>query len=137
MAQNLYREWFVRGRCPAAFRDEIPVVRLAELVSTQYGFTASATDEDTGIKFLRITDISGSRVDWSNVPFCGISDDEVNKYELKAGDIVVARIGATAGYAKRIHKRHPKSVFASYLVRMQVNNPLHDYYIGMTVDSSL
>lgn len=134
MAQNLYREWFVRGRCPYAQASK-PLVRLEEVVTTQYGFTASAMDEDTGVRFLRITDISGNRIDWADVPFCEVSDDEFKKYELKTGDIVVARIGATAGYGRRIHKRHPKSVFASYLVRMQVKNPLHDYFVGMSVES--
>lgn len=136
LAQNLYREWFVRGRCPGAqMGNEGCLTRLEEIVMTQYGFTASATDENTGVKFLRITDISGNRIDWVNVPYCEVSDDDFKKYELKAGDVVVARIGATAGYGKRIHKRHPKSVFASYLVRMQVKNPLHDYFVGMSVES--
>jgi type I restriction enzyme S subunit len=53
----------------------------------------------------------------------------------KVNDVVVARIGATAGYAKRLNKNHPKAVFASYLVKMQAKNPLHGYFIGMTVES--
>ena len=139
-ARELYREWFVRGRCPYALAQQTnkeTVARLEELVTTQYGFTASSSEENTGVKFLRITDISGNRIDWDNVPFCEVSDEDFGKYELKVGDIVVARIGATAGYARRINKRHPKAVFASYLVRMQVMNPLHDYYVGMTIESQL
>ena len=140
VAQEVYREWFVRGRCPyvqTQRKNEGNVVRLEELVTTQYGFTASSTEENTGVKFLRITDISGNRIDWDSVPFCEVSEEDFSKYELKAGDIVVARIGATAGYARRINKRHPKAVFASYLVRMQVRNLLHNYYVGMTVESQL
>jgi type I restriction enzyme S subunit len=141
-AQNIYREWFVRGRCPRAVYEEgtdLPVgwkmISLYDLVDTQYGFTASATDENTGVKFLRITDISGNSLNWADVPFCQVSENDAKKYELKAHDIVVARIGATAGHAKRINKNHPKSVFASYLVRMQVRDYLHRYFIGMTVES--
>lgn len=143
-AQNLYREWFIRFRiADLGLRiDEntkLPVgwevESLYDLVETQYGFTASATDENTGVKFLRITDISGTTLDWENVPFCEVSDDDSEKYKLVVNDVVIARIGATAGYAKRINKNHPKAVFASYLVKMQAKKSLHGYFIGMTIES--
>src|SRR5947209_6237907 len=82
-----------------------------------YGFTASATREPIGPKFLRITDIVPDIIDWQSVPFCKIDEMGIHKYELKEGDIVIARTGATAGYAKHI-RNHPKSIFASYLVRI-------------------
>ena len=34
-----------------------------------YGYTASATQNDTGIKLLRITDIQDNKVNWENVMF--------------------------------------------------------------------
>ena len=143
-ANNLYREWFVRHRIngdelPIDEKTKLPVgwekKNLGELVKTQYGFTASATDTNTGVKFLRITDISGSAIDWDDVPFCEVSENDIKKYTLQTIDVVIARIGATAGHAKRVNKKHPKAVFASYLVKMQAENPLHGYFIGMTVDS--
>ena len=39
----------------------------------------------------------------------------MQKLRLCEGDIVIARTGATVGYANRLHKRHPEAVFASYL----------------------
>ena len=44
---------------------------------------------------------------------------------LAAGDIVIARTGATVGYAKLI-RDDKDSVFASYLVRIRVNCELAD-----------
>ncbi len=41
------------------------------------------------------------------------------KYILEEGDIVFARTGATAGKSYLI-KNPPDSVFASYLIRLQV-----------------
>lgn len=48
-----------------------------------YGYTASATQNNTGIKLLRITDIQNNRVDWESVPFCNIQPDDIEKFELK------------------------------------------------------
>ena len=67
-----------------------------------YGYTASATSENTGVKFLRITDIVPSRIDWESVPFCKISPSDLDKYQIREGDIVIARTGATTGYNKTI-----------------------------------
>src|SRR3989338_4263784 len=65
--------------------------------STQYGYTASAIERQDGPRLLRITDIQDGRVEWSSVPSCKIPKEEIPKYQLKAGDIVFARTGATTG----------------------------------------
>jgi type I restriction enzyme S subunit len=142
IAEEIYREWFVRFRFPghegATFEKGIPAgwqtKRLADLARTQYGFTASSEHSGEGSKFLRITDIVPSAIDWDNVPHCTISEKEEEKYLLKEGDIVVARTGATVGYAKRINKLHPRSVFASYLVRLIPNNKTHSLYLGLSIE---
>ena len=65
-----------------------------------YGYTASASQEECGPKFLRITDIVPDRINWNTVPYCSIEDKKIEKYNLEAGDIVIARTGATTGYNK-------------------------------------
>ena len=45
-----------------------------------YGLTTSATSSDTGIKFLRITDIQENGVDWQSVPFCECSEKDLKQY---------------------------------------------------------
>ena len=101
----------------------------------QYGYTETATNEPIGSKFLRITDIAQSQIDWSSVPYCPISDDNHSKYVLTEGDIVVARTGATVGVAKMIGKHIPDSVFASFLVRIKPINPDYKYYFGICITS--
>lgn len=142
-ARELYKEWFVRMRFPdhkqAKFVKGVPegweVCKLGELVSSQYGYTASATQENIGPKFLRITDIADIRIVWDDVPNCAIPDKDKKKYLLKNGDIVVARTGATVGFAKRLNKLHPPTVFASYLVRLKPKNLIHSYYLGIIAES--
>jgi type I restriction enzyme S subunit len=112
--------------------DCVPLRDICEQVN--YGYTASAKQEPIGPKFLRITDIVDELINWHSVPYCKISEKEFAKYELQQGDIVIARTGATSGYAKMI-KKHPKAVFASYLVRLRIKKE-HDWrYAGLIVES--
>lgn len=142
-ARQLYREWFVRLRFPGhehtSVVDGVPdgwqrkrILDFCE--SVDYGYTASAELEDVGPKFLRITDIVGFSIDWDTVPRCVIEESRLTKFLLRKGDIVVARTGATVGHAKRINKRHPSAVFASYLVRMRPRPEL-DSIMGVFVES--
>ena len=102
--------------------------------SVNYGYTASANPEPIGPKFLRITDIVPEQIDWTSVPHCEIVDEKFSKYQLAEGDIVIARTGATTGYAKRIRTEH-QVVFASYLVRIRVNSKYDNRYVGFVVES--
>jgi len=104
------------GPIPAHWR----VVRLGEVAEKpQYGYTTSATDQPVGPKFLRITDIQEGRVLWAAVPYCEIAQSDMERFLLKTGDILVARIGATTGKTFLVTEC-PPAVFASYLIRVRV-----------------
>ena len=90
---------------------------LGQYTNSQYGYTESATQEPIGPKFLRITDIQDGTVDWDKVPYCNISEDDLEKYLIRSGDIVIARTGATTGKSYLIAD-DIKAVFASYLIRL-------------------
>ena len=113
------------GPLPAHWR----VVRLGEVVERpQYGYTASANQEKIGPKLLRITDIQDDTVYWPTVPFCSIERKDLEKYLLKRGDILVARIGATTGKTYLVNEC-PLSVFASYLIRLRTTSDLLPEYL--------
>ena len=121
---------------PDAPRDAWKKVTLRDICEVvQYGYTASARSAPAGPKFLRITDIVPTALDWSSVPYCEISEDKVDRYTLRDGDIVIARTGATTGYAK-LMKHPPKAVFASYLVRLSVKDGIDSRYVGAIVESA-
>src|SRR5690606_2480468 len=67
-AQAVYRSWFLDR-----IEEDCEKIELNKLVQTQYGYTESASLEEIGPKFLRITDIAQNQIDWSNVPYCKIS----------------------------------------------------------------
>ena len=122
-------EWRIRNS---------PLMSLAEVAeSIHYGYTASASQEPVGPKFLRITDIVAPQIDWETVPHCKIEEKAVNKYRLHPGDIVIARTGATVGHAKLIRDDR-SAIFASYLVRIRIDNAkANPGYVGRVVESSL
>jgi type I restriction enzyme S subunit len=113
------------------------VKKLSDISTAQYGYTESASETPVGPKFLRITDIVPPQIDWEAVPFCPISESDFKKYKLSAGDIVVARTGATTGYAKLI-RNCPEAVFASYLIRFTVtDSDVLPEYLGRLMESEL
>ena len=78
----------------------------------QYGFAASAEIEPIGPKFLRITDINKNDwIDWESVPHCKIGKQDAYKYQIHAGDILIARM-ADPGHGIVVEMGE-KGVFAS------------------------
>ncbi len=112
------------------------ICQLGDLTTNiSYGYTASATEDRVGPKFLRITDIVHRSINWDKVPFCKIYNKE--KYELKEGDIVIARTGASTGSFALIDKDYD-AVFASYLIRFRFDKSLiSPLYVSYVLHSHL
>ena len=100
-----------------------------------YGLTASASNHSAGPKFLRITDIASGQLDWNTVPHVAADDECAVKYQLHDGDIVIARTGASTGASLYI-KNPPPAVFASYLVRLQINSDFDARFISYYLKSN-
>ena len=113
---------------------EIPesweMVRLGDYChKPDYGYTESANASPIGPQFLRITDIQNDKVNWDKVPYCVCSAEDKEKYSLKTGDIVIARIGATTGKAYMVEDC-PDVVFASYLIRVRTKDGLAPNFLA-------
>ena len=100
----------------------------------QYGYTGSAITIGK-YKMLRITDIQDNFVDWETVPFVEIDDKKAENYLLVNNDIVFARTGATVGKSFLIKSLTGKSVFASYLIRIQLKEDLDTQYVKYFFES--
>lgn len=113
------------GPIPAGWR----VGTLGEMCDKpQYGYTASASDEEIGPRFLRITDINKNDwIEWENVPFCEIDNKDRSKYTLQPGDLVIARM-ADPGHGALIEER-VEAVFASYLIRFRAKHAIFSRYL--------
>jgi len=122
-------EAFLKSASDAVFRmrPEWTEERVGDLCNRpQYGYTASATTEPIGPKFLRITDIQDGKVNWDEVPYCDCPEPE--PYLLQENDLVFARTGATTGKSFLI-RNCPEAVFASYLIRLRVRRLVDVEYL--------
>jgi len=100
----------------------------------KYGFTATASEAAVGPKFVRITDILGGSIDWERTPYCEF-DGDAEKFGIREGDLLIARIGASAGTVARVD-REEEAVFASYLVRVRVRPEVaDDRFVGFVLQS--
>lgn len=108
-------------------------VRLENLIEgTQYGYNASALQSGKN-KFLRISDIHESKVNWETIPFCNC-DDEKN-YLLKKEDILIARTGGTTGKSFKIDNPPAHSIYAGYLIRIRAKQEVNPDYIYLFLHS--
>lgn len=141
MAEELYREWFVRLRFPGHEKVKIvkgvpegwEIKRIGEIVSFKYGFTESSISDANFPKYLRVMDINkNSYIQWSDVPNCKIDEKDSETYALKKNDIVIARMASPGKVA--IVEKDIKAVFASYLIKMSLNNKfIKPYFIFYTL----
>ncbi len=123
MAQNLYREWFVKFHFPghqhARFVDS-PLGRIPEgwevatlgAVSTIIpGYAFRSKDwTDAGIPVIKIKNIRlGNLIDTEQVDHVpeGILSTTHKKYWLYNGDILIAMTGATAGKIGKLRSKEP------------------------------
>ena len=104
-------------------------VSLGEICThPQYGWTTKARNFGT-IKLLRTTDISSGEVDWTTVPFCSQVPTDLEKYLIEKDDILVSRAGSV-GLSFRVKEIYNfKSVFASYLIRFKVIQPILSQWV--------
>lgn len=106
-------------------------VALGEIAeSIDYGITASSSQRPIGPKFLRITDIQNGSVNWDTVPWCNCDAQSAADAQLKLGDIVFARTGATTGKSFLIRKCPSNTVFASYLIRVRVSSNAEPRFVS-------
>lgn len=83
---------------------------------------APIVDYNTGIKCLRIQDISQNKL-FDSWGFCEVEENNFNRFSLKKGDILVARTGATIGVNIQI-KDNLTAVYNNGLIRLKINNEI-------------
>lgn len=94
----------------------------------QYGYTTKAANEGD-LHLLRTTDITSGVIDWRTVPYCSENPDDVEKYLLEDGDIVISRAGSVG--VSYLLENPKQSVFASYLIRFRpfINRKFFRYFL--------
>lgn len=113
----------VKAKKKIKIKSKWEIVKFGDIASTQYGYTAKATNNGT-IRYLRITDINddGSiQRPESDAKYITPSQDIIKQFLLNDGDIVIARSGTVGKAAIYKSDEHEQMLFASYLVRLLVD----------------
>jgi len=101
---------------------------LGTIAEFSYGYTATAQDAGD-IRFIRITDINkNGALKENDAKFIDFSD-KLARYQVKKGDLLVARTGGTFGKTL-FYKDDCPAVYASFLIKISLNNGwlLPDFY---------
>lgn len=100
-----------------------PVKRLGDLVEgVQYGTSARAHSEPHGVPIVRMNNLQDDDWDFSDRKWVSLSQEELNRYRLEPGDLLVNRTNSKELVGKAGVFREPGEwVFASYLIRMRVD----------------
>lgn len=107
----------------AGFTDAWELRKLGILVqSFEYGLNAAAMEYDGKNKYLRITDINDEthefKTDVLTSPDVDLATAE--KYQLKDGDVLFARTGASVGKTYRYKESDGLVYFAGFLIRARI-----------------
>ena len=99
-------------------------VRLGDLTkSSRYGISSRAQLAPVGVPILRMGNIVGGYLDFSNLKYVELPDEQKRKYLLRPGDVLINRTNSLelVGKAATFDRRDGEWVYASYLVRIQVD----------------
>lgn len=95
------------------------------LTDTSYGCSQKSSYEPTGVPILRIPNVLRGELDLADLQWINLSDEDVNRYTVKDGDILLVRSNGNPDYVGRcvVVKAPIKAmVYASYLIRLRVNS---------------
>ncbi len=102
----------------------------------QYGYNGPGLSNGK-FKLLRISDIQNGNVNWKTLPYCNISEQQVNIYQIQKNDIYIARTGGTIGKSFRLAVDMPNVVFAGYLIRFSFIEQRISKYINLFLNTPL
>ncbi len=93
------------------------------------GFYSTDAYVDFGTKLVRITDIaSNSSIDYSQMPYVKIKNNELDVFSIQEGDFLFARTGGV-GLFGVVEANFEKAVFASYLIRFRFDETVNRDYL--------
>ena len=91
--------------------------------SSRYGTSNRAHSDPTGVPILRMGNIVSGYLDFSDIKYVELPEEQKRKYLLSPGDVLVNRTNSLelVGKAATFDRREGEWVYASYLVRIQVD----------------
>lgn len=101
-----------------------PVYSLGEIAeSFRYGTSAKAYRHPDGTPVLRMGNLRAGHLDTTDLKYIQLSPNELSRYRLKPGDILINRTNSLelVGKAATFDRTEGDWVYASYLVRVEID----------------
>jgi type I restriction enzyme S subunit len=111
---------------PASNPKGWPQVRFGDVVAEfRYGTNQKCHDTQSAddVAVLRIPNVIGGRIDWSQLKYARLSEKERTKTDLRAGDVLFVRTNGNPEYIGRCatFKGGRTASYASYLIRARLS----------------
>ena len=104
----------------------------------EYGISLNSGRLEKGVPLLRVQNIQEHRVDLSDISYISEKIEEIDKYRLEAGDVVVTRSGANIGVSAVISKKLSGIVHSSYSIMLRpAKDKISSEYLAIILNSSL
>ena len=106
-------------------------IKVFDIVESRLqGLFHSGGYKTEGIPLLRITDLDNKgNIKYGNIPKIETSQKNIDRFQLKKGDIVIARTGGAGRSAIVDRENHPL-LFAAYLIRFRFKQEAFPQFIN-------
>lgn len=94
------------------------------LEDIRYGTAKKCSPEEGGVPVLRIPNVVGGDIDLEDMKFTDLTDEEIEKLALKAGDVLVVRSNGSANLVGRgavVVGDAIGMAYAGYLIRLRLD----------------
>lgn len=127
MAQNLYREWFVRGRCPYAQASDFELKNLSEIAQVNLQ-TISEKDENAVINYVDISSVGTGRI--NEITTYALRDAPGRARRLvRHGDIVFSTVRPENRSYALILSPSSDLVFSTGFAVITPNQPFYSSFV--------
>jgi type I restriction enzyme, S subunit len=116
---------------PTNNRKKFPVGKIRDVVTeVKYGTSSSATAEGT-FPYLRMNNVTyDGYMDYSNLKYISVSEDEMTKYAVKKGDLLFNRTNSKELVGKTgVYNEDKEMIIAGYLIRVRTNELANPWYL--------
>ncbi|MCX6762181.1 MAG: restriction endonuclease subunit S [Candidatus Moranbacteria bacterium] len=89
----------------------------------QYGLSLAMNDEKKGYPMFKMDDINDAFLLDADVRYADVKKNELGNFKLEYNDVLFNRVNSEEFVGRTgVFKLNTESIFASYLIRLQVNN---------------
>lgn len=131
----------IRGLLEDFGIDDSDTRPLKELLvkKCQYGLSTASNRQGSGVPMLRMSNVINGQLDYSDLVYVELNENELNNYRLNQGDILINRTNSSELVGKSaMFDLDSEFVFASYLIRIVVDtNRYIPSYINTIINSPI